>query len=99
MNLNLAAFLSGLFLVPIALLWLGHRFRRRSAPAQQAFWGGVVGYCIAGTVAVIGGMIPPEAWVPGETVRGFIGYWGMLIVPTFGAAVAALRAGGASGPV
>lgn len=90
MSLNLIAFLTGLFVVPIWLLLLGHKLRRRSRRAQRVFWGGVVGYCVAGTLAVIGGMIPPEAWVPGETIRGLIGYWAMLVGPVFGAVRAGL---------
>ncbi len=32
-------FLTGLFLVPIPLLWLGYKLRRRSRRAQRVFWG------------------------------------------------------------
>lgn len=101
MSLNLVAFLAGLFVVPIVLLWLGYRLRRRSPRARRAFWGGVVGYCIAGTLAVIGGMIPPEAWGSGETMRGLVGFWGMLVLPVIGAVVATLIPPGVAsrGPV
>lgn len=92
MSLNLIVFLTGLFGVPIWLLWLGHRLRRRPARAQRVFWGGAAGYCIAGTLAVIGGMVPPEAWVSGATLRGLVGFWGMLVVPVLGAAAAGLSA-------
>jgi len=92
MSLNLIAFLTGLFVIPIWLLWLGHKLRRRSRRGRRVFWGAVVGYCIAGTLAVIGGMIPPEAWVSGETIRGLVGYWGMLVVPVLGAVGAGLIA-------
>jgi len=84
MSLNLIAFLTGLFLIAIGLLWLGHKLRRRSHRAQRVFWGGIVGYCIAGLLAVIGGMIPPEAWASGDTIRGLVGFWGMIVVPILG---------------
>jgi hypothetical protein len=92
MSLNLAAFLLGLFIVPIVLLAMGHKLRRRSTRVQKAFWGGVFGYCVAGTAAVIYGMIPPENWVEGETARGFIGFWGMLVLPILGSVVAVTTA-------
>jgi hypothetical protein len=92
MSLGLVVFFAGLFVVPIALLALGHKLRRRSPRTQRAFWGGVTGYCVAGTLAVVGGMIPPESWTPDETVRGLVGLWGMLVLPVIGAVGAVLTA-------
>jgi len=90
MTLGLFVFLVGLFGVPLALLWYGHRLRRRSARGRAAFWGAVVGHCIAGAIAVVLGMIPPEAWTAEENVRGFAGLWSLLALPLAGAVVGAL---------
>ena len=38
--------LAGLFLVPVVLLWLGHRLRRRTAGARAVFWGATIGHSI-----------------------------------------------------
>ena len=89
MTLGLAVFLAGLFGVPLALLALGHRIRRRRPRVRRAFMGAFAGHCVAGVVAVVWGMIPPEAWTPGETGRGFFGLWALLIFPVVGAAVGA----------
>jgi hypothetical protein len=96
MSFHLLPFLIGLFVVPLGLLWLGHRLRRRSVRAHRAFWGGVIGYCVSGPLAVVWGMIPPESWESGETVRGFVGLWSMLIFPLLGAVVAMLTASDAA---
>lgn len=93
MNIGTVAFLLGLFGVPLALLVTAHKLRRRSERAQRAFWGAALGHCIAAVLAVTWGMIPPEAWVEGETARGFAGYWALLALPLIGAAAGAfLRA-------
>jgi hypothetical protein len=91
MNLGLFVFLLGLFGVPLALLWLGHRLRRRSARARAVFWGAVIGHCVAATLAVVLGMIPPEAWTAEETARGFVGLWSLLLFPLAGAGAGAMR--------
>jgi len=87
---GLIAFLLGLFGVPVILLAWGHRLRRLEPRQRGAFWGAVLGYCIAGTLAIILGMIPPEAWTESETVRGFFGFWAMLCFPVVGAIAGAL---------
>jgi hypothetical protein len=92
MNPNFIVFLAGLFGVPLALLAMGHRFRRRGSRVRAMFWGAVLGHCVAGVLAVTWGMIPPEAWEPGETARGFAGLWSLLVFPVAGAALAALTA-------
>jgi hypothetical protein len=89
MTPGIVAFLLGLFIVPLVLVGYGHRLRRRSALAQNAFWGAVAGHCIAGVLAVSLGMIPPETWTPEETARGFIGLWSLLVFPLVGAVVGA----------
>ena len=83
--------LAGLFLVPVALLWRGHRLRRQSPRFRSAFWGAVTGHCIAATVAVVASMIPPEAWTSDETGRGLLALWGLLLVPVVGGAVGYFR--------
>jgi hypothetical protein len=90
LTLNLIAFLIGLFVVPLWLLRWGHRLRRRGTRSRSAFWGAVIGHCMAGTIAVIWGMIPPEAWTATETGRGFFGLWSLLVLPLIGALAGAL---------
>jgi hypothetical protein len=85
MSAGLAAFLLGLFVVPVALLTVGHRLRRRRPEVRGMFWGAVVGHCVAGLLGVVLGMIPPEAWTAEERVRGFAGLWSLLVFPVVGA--------------
>jgi len=89
MSIGIAAFLLGLFGVPIALLTLGHKLRKRTARERGAFWGAVIGHCVGGALAVTLGMIPPENWTPDDTIRGFSGLWAMLVLPVIGALVGA----------
>lgn len=92
MSVHLAAFLIGLFGVPLVLLGYSHRLRKRSARARAVFWGAAIGHCVAGFLAVVFGMIPPEAWTSDEYARGFAGLWSLLVFPAAGAlAGAALR--------
>jgi hypothetical protein len=90
MSLGVGVFLIGLFGVPLLLLWYGHRLRRRTPRVRSVFWGAVIGHCVAGTLAVVLGMIPPEAWTSEETMRGFVGLWSLLLLPLAGAAVGAV---------
>ena len=87
MTISFIAFLLGIFGIPIALLTAGHRLRRRPAHHRRAFWGAVIGHCIAGTLAVTLGMIPAEEWTAEDKVRGFIGLWAMLLLPLAGAII------------
>jgi len=91
MSIGIAAFLLGLFGVPIALLTLGHKLRKRTDRERGAFWGAVIGHCVGGTLAVTLGMIPPENWTSDDTVRGLVGLWGMLLLPILGAVLGAAR--------
>ena len=75
--------------VPMALLALGHRLRRRSPRARAMFRGALAGHIVAGTLAVVWGMIPPESWGPTDSARGFVGLWSLLIFPVIGALVSA----------
>ena len=90
MTIHVAVFLIGLFGVPLALLMYGHRLRRRVPRARSAFWGAVLGHCLALVLAVGLGMIPPEAWTGEDRWRGFIGLWSLLVFPLVGAAVASV---------
>jgi hypothetical protein len=68
----------------------GHRIRKRGARARRMFAGAVAGSCLAGCLALAAGLIPPEAWVAGDTVRGFFGLWSLLVLPVSGASLGAL---------
>ena len=89
--LNLIALLVGLFGVPVALLQYGHRLRRRSLRFQRAFWGALAGHCLAGTIAMIAAMLPPEAWTASEVTRGVLGLWAMLVLPILGCVAGMVR--------
>jgi hypothetical protein len=90
-SINFAFFILGLFGIPIALLAYGHRLRKRGSRGQNAFWGAIIGHCVAGTLAVIIGMLPPEQWTAEETSRGFFGMWSLVLLPAAGALIAALK--------
>jgi hypothetical protein len=91
MNAGILAFLVGLYVLPLALLWLGHHLKRRSARARRIFWGAVIGHCIAGTLALFAGMMLPEEWTAHERMRGFLGLWALLIFPLAGGIAGALK--------
>lgn len=84
MTLHVAVFLVGLFGVPLALLAYGHRLRRRNPRGRSAFWGAVLGHVVALVLAVVLGMIPPEAWTGEDRWRGFIGLWSLVVFPIVG---------------
>jgi hypothetical protein len=90
-SINFVVLILGLFGIPIALLAYGHRLRKRGSRGQNAFWGAIIGHCVAGTIAVIIGMMPPEQWTAEETTRGFFGMWSLLLLPAAGALIAALK--------
>jgi len=86
-TLGLAAMLLGLFGVPAALLWAGHRLRRRSPRWRSAFWGALIAHVAIAPVAMAAAMIPPAEWRPDDTLRGLLGFWSLLLVPLVGAVV------------
>ena len=90
MTIGFLMFLVGLFVVPILLLWYGHRLRRRSPRGRTMFWGAVIGHCVAAVLAVVLGMIPPEAWTADEPIRGFAGFWSLAVLPLTGALIGAV---------
>ena len=96
MSIGLLALLVGLFVIPAFLLYLGHRLRRRSRRARAVFWGALCGHTIAGLMAVVYSMIPPEAWTSSDVTRGFFGFYGMLAGGLLGALVGLLASRGPS---
>jgi hypothetical protein len=91
------ALLVGLFVIPVGLLALGHRLRRRPPVQRAIFWGGLIGYLVGSLAAMWVGMNPAAEWSGADTVRGVLGYWGLVLGPVVGAAAAlAFRKGGHS---
>jgi RsiW-degrading membrane proteinase PrsW (M82 family) len=91
MSAGLAAMLLGVFVVPGALVWLGHRLRRRPPAWRGAFWGALVGHVIALALGLTFGMIPPEEWSRDDRLRGAFAFWSFLVLPLLGGAVGWLR--------
>lgn len=85
MSIGIVVFLAGLSVVPLVLLAWGHKARKLGPGSRRAFWGAVIGHCLAGTLAITLGMIPPERWTAEATVRGFFGLWSLLLFPVAGA--------------
>jgi hypothetical protein len=84
------AMLAGLFVVPIWLLWAGHHWRTKSPRTKGAFWGGVIGHTFASLLATIAAMYNPALWSDTDVVRGFLGFWLMLVLGAGGIVVGAL---------
>jgi len=91
MTIGLAAMLLGLFVVPAALLWSGHRLRRRSPRWRSVFWGLLAGYVAGSCVAIVAGLIPPAEWSSDDATRGLFGFWSLLLFPALGAGIGAVR--------
>jgi cytosine/uracil/thiamine/allantoin permease len=85
MSVHFVVFLLGLFGIPLVLLAVGHKLRKRSPRTQAMFRGAICGHCVAGIVAVVWAMIPPETWEPSDMARGFAGLWSLLLFPVAGA--------------
>ncbi|MGH7637898.1 MAG: hypothetical protein ACREOK_09625 [Gemmatimonadaceae bacterium] len=88
MSIGVVALLVGLFVIPLIILGLGHRLRRRSPTQRRVFWGALVGYLVAALAAMWVGMVPAAEWSNSDTVRGLLGFWGLLVGPLIGAAAA-----------
>lgn len=91
MTLGVAALLLGAFVVPAALLGLGHRLRRRPPRWRHAFWGGLIGHVAAIVVGALATMLPPEEWAANDYVRGAAAFWSFLLLPLVGALLGSLR--------
>jgi hypothetical protein len=87
MNVQLAAFLAGMFVVPAVLLSIGHRIRKRPAKIQSAFWGGMFAHILASVAAITASMIAAEEWQSSDFWRGLFGFWMMLVAPLIGATI------------
>ena len=88
MSVGTIALLVGLFVVPLGLLALGHRLRRRTSVQRAIYWGGLIGYLLGSVATLWVGMVPAQEWSDSDTLRGLLGYWGLIIGPVVGAAVA-----------
>lgn len=93
MTLGLLAMLLGVFVVPVLLLRLGHRLRRRTARQHRIFWGALTGHLVSMPIAMLAAMLPPAEWSPADVVRGALGLWFPLVAPLIGAALGAVLAG------
>lgn len=91
MTPGIAAMMLGVFGVPAALLWAGHKMRRRSRAWHRAFWGAITGHLAALVIGSLAAMLPPETWAPADRVRGFLGFWSFLLFPAVGALVGWLQ--------
>jgi hypothetical protein len=92
MSIGIAAMLLGVFGVPIALVWAGHRLRRRSRRWRAMFWGALSGYGAAIVLALIASMVPPENWSAQDRLRGLAGFWSLLVLPVLGIIAGVIRA-------
>jgi len=92
MTAGITAMLVGILIMPAALLWLGHRLRRRSARVRGAFWGAMTGHVAAIILGMTFGMIPPEEWMPDDRMRGAFALWSFLVLPLVGGVIGWLRA-------
>ncbi len=86
---GVVAMLLGLFAVPIFLLWAGHHWRHTGPRMRGAFWGGLIAHSIAALLATAAGVFGPADWEAGDRVRGFFGFWSMLLLFLIGAAIGA----------
>jgi hypothetical protein len=84
-------FTIGLYVVPLAILALGHGLRRRSARARAAFWGAVVGYGVGALVTSAITVLPPYYWGGGSVLRELVVHWSLVIPTVIGLLVGALR--------
>ncbi len=82
--LQLAVLLVGIFVVPLWLLFSGHRIWRRSQRHRRFFRGAVFGHCIATALATFLAVLPPHMWAANDIVRGALGVWSLVVLPLFG---------------
>jgi hypothetical protein len=91
MTIGIFSMLLGVFGVPVALLWGGHKLRRRSREWYYVWWGALAGHAIALVIGLIAAMMPPEEWASGDRVRGLLGLWSFLLFPVAGALLGWVR--------
>ena len=92
MSLSLTALLAGLFVVPVVLLWLGHRLRRRSARSCGGLWGAVAGHTLGMLASVAAMHLPAVLWAGGDA-RTVIVHGGMLLGAMIGGAIGWMMGG------
>jgi hypothetical protein len=85
MSAGRLALLLGLFAVPALLLWAGHHLRRRPPRVRRIFWGALIGHTLAALAVLWVGMSPAAEWTGSDTVRGLIGFGGLVIGGVLGA--------------
>lgn len=78
------ALLAGLFIVPVLLLWLGHRLRRATPTRRRVFWGATIGYLAGMVVTLIAIHYPAVLWAGGDW-RTAVVHWGMVVGVAVGA--------------
>lgn len=86
MSLPMLALLAGLFVVPVGLLWMGHRLRRRTPAWRGAFWGAVAGHVLGMLVSVAAMHVPAVLWGDGGW-RTMLVHWAMLLGAVLGGVV------------
>ena len=86
MTVSLLGLLVGLFGVPVVLLWLGHRLRRRPPRARAVFWGATIGYGLGLLLMLVAIHYPPVLW-EGADLRTWVVHWGMVIGALVGATI------------
>jgi hypothetical protein len=92
------ALVAGLFLAPLVLAWLGHRFRDRSRRQKGAFWGGLFGHT-AGLLLALGlALAPPIVWSGGAAWRDAAVHYAMIVGFALGTAIGAMLGRGDDGP-
>jgi len=93
MSAGLTLLMLGLFVAPAALLWLGHRLRRRTERQRAIFWWALAGHIIAIPIATIAAFWPPAFWSSEDLSRGMAGLVALLLLPLIGAAIGAVVGG------
>lgn len=83
--MNSVGFLLGVFLIPVIMLSVCHRFRKLKRRQRQIFWGLAIGYAVAVVLVQVALLAPPVRWVPERSLRTFLVYWGLLVLPVLGA--------------
>jgi len=91
MTISAFAMLLGVFGVPVALLWGGHKLRRRSWEWYYVWWGALGGHLTALVIGLIAAMTPSEEWASGDRLRGVLGLWSFLLFPVVGALLGWVR--------